>query len=492
MVFRAVLSAWFALSALWAGGAMAAETCSADDEIQVSLKALVTSSGAVNTYFDPSKPGRNLIDPYFGNLFFWHLLSDAKPRSDVMYAAKRWIDWYLDHANHELRPDDDALLMMEGSASALFRRCIGRIRMIWRAGSLKYTAAQRMAVAANFHRLHAPGTIYRFYVNDHGDEVPSFEYFLPDLSRPLESPAMQATVQRYVIDSTDAYGATFISVARRYLELASPEDARSFFLLHHLRLKMIADGSFGAIDPRSGLTGAAPGAPTEYTMDNAEVWAGLRDYIAMLRLMLERDPARFARPADGFLLADEVAVYTRLMNGFEGAIARKLRIPAEGPADRPKIPGENDAGLFYLGWNPADSTPLRSPGGWWDLASFDGPLQLMLQGFPMPDASKDKLLGEVRALPTHAYGTLSHLETVWTYPETWRFLPFARSAGRPPGALPHALPHAMSREELAATARALCEVFIRKRQRAYPFWSSLESARLRASAPAASKAARPP
>lgn len=74
-------------------------------------------------------------------------------------------------------------------------------------------------------------------------------------------------------DSVDSYAATFISLARRYYEVSG--DAQ--YLIDHRYQLDIIGGAIINVKHSDGLTWAKPEWKIKYTMDNCEVFTGLRD-----------------------------------------------------------------------------------------------------------------------------------------------------------------------------------------------------------------------
>ncbi len=82
-------------------------------------------------------------------------------------------------------------------------------------------------------------------------------------------------------DSTDAYGAVFLSLARDAYESGDPS-LRAFVVAHHADLVRIADSSIATLQP-IGLTWARPNRHVFYAIDNEQVMRGMRDAAALMR-----------------------------------------------------------------------------------------------------------------------------------------------------------------------------------------------------------------
>lgn len=82
-------------------------------------------------------------------------------------------------------------------------------------------------------------------------------------------------------DSTDAYGATFLMLARRAFASGDPE-IRSFLRLHHSDVVRIAQSTL-ATQQSNGLTLARPQHRIAYAIDNEQVYRGLSDGAWLMR-----------------------------------------------------------------------------------------------------------------------------------------------------------------------------------------------------------------
>lgn len=82
-------------------------------------------------------------------------------------------------------------------------------------------------------------------------------------------------------DSTDAYGAMFLMLARDAYSSGDPA-LRAFVLSHRADLIRIMDSSLATLAP-IGLTISRPGHEVYYTLDNVQVYRGLRDAAALFR-----------------------------------------------------------------------------------------------------------------------------------------------------------------------------------------------------------------
>jgi len=107
--------------------------------------------------------------------------------------------------------------------------------------------------ATDAWNINNGGTIYDYDVDGEGVETP-----------------------RHDADSTDAYAATFLSLARMYFE-SGDTNAKAYIRSIKTNLENIADVEFKTAQSDT-LTVAKPNYPVRYLMDNIEVWRGLTDF----------------------------------------------------------------------------------------------------------------------------------------------------------------------------------------------------------------------
>jgi hypothetical protein len=107
--------------------------------------------------------------------------------------------------------------------------------------------------ATDAWNINNGGTIYDYNVDDQGHETPTYD-----------------------ADSTDAYAATFLSLARMYFE-SGDTNAQAYIRSIKTNLENIADVEFKTAQS-DALTVAKPNYPVRYLMDNIEVWRGLTDF----------------------------------------------------------------------------------------------------------------------------------------------------------------------------------------------------------------------
>lgn len=156
------------------------------------------SSGAVVTAY----PGQPKIVPYFAHLALYGLTAWGLNLPRV----RAYLDWYLAHLE---RPD----------------------------------------------RFGVTGTVYDYYLDEKGMEVPTYGY-----------------------DSSDSYAATFLTLVRFYYEAGGD---RAWLENHWPELEVVA-GAMLATLQKDNLTLARPDWRVKYLMDNCEVYRGLKDYAWLL------------------------------------------------------------------------------------------------------------------------------------------------------------------------------------------------------------------
>ncbi|WP_338818014.1 hypothetical protein MTCOM_19060 [Moorella thermoacetica] len=156
------------------------------------------ASGAVITAY----PGQPKIVPYFGHLALYGLAAWGFSLSRV----RAYLDWYLAHLE---RPD----------------------------------------------RYGVTGTVYDYYLDERGAEVPAYTY-----------------------DSSDSYAATFLILVRLYYGISGD---RAWLEDHWPELDLVA-GAMLATLQKDNLTLARSDWRVKYLMDNCEVYRGLKDYAWLL------------------------------------------------------------------------------------------------------------------------------------------------------------------------------------------------------------------
>lgn len=457
-------------SVLWNSDA----PCSAASELVFGLNQ-ARSTGAISLYYDPTQPQGNLIEPYFANYFFMDSLNANQSDAALNSAAGNWINWYLNHANYEIRSADGAMLLMNGAVVPYPTQYYPDPSTPSKLYT--YTASQMVAVKQNFSILHKPGTIYKYYVTSAGEEVPSFNYFFPPMDMAsFSNSASQQLAEMYVYDSTDSYGATFASLVNLYFKTLSASAASTYFQQIHWRLKTILNSSFMTLDPSTGLTIASPAAGSEYGMDNVEVWKGIVDYIALLQGLIAKNPSMRTVMYDGFYLDDEITYYSALALDFQNNIWIRLQYPNHAGLDPLNYP-QNDTGLYEPGLNAANLSFLTytDPSGWWNLSSFDAGLLMIMLNFPLANPGVlgmynsqvvDKTFYRFKQFQP-AYTQAVTVDADPNFPSVWRMIPFAQQMGR--------VANAKSQAELSQYASTVCSLNVAHRKRAYPYWDIFES-----------------
>mgnify|MGYP000853090762 CR=1 FL=1 len=80
-------------------------------------------------------------------------------------------------------------------------------------------------------------------------------------------------------DSSDSYGATFLSLVKRYYQTSQD---KIFLLELEPELNLVVQAIYSTLDPKDGLTYAKINYRIKYLMDNLEVFAGLKDWAYLL------------------------------------------------------------------------------------------------------------------------------------------------------------------------------------------------------------------
>ncbi|WP_258359528.1 hypothetical protein [Moorella sulfitireducens (nom. illeg.)] len=195
------------------------------------------ASGAVVTAY----PGQPKIVPYFAHLALYGLAAWGLNLPRV----RAYLDWYLAHLE---RPD----------------------------------------------RYGVTGTVYDYYLDEGGMEVPAYSY-----------------------DSSDSYAATFLTLVRLYYEAGGDT---AWVEAHWPELEVVA-GAVLATLQRDNLTLARPDWPVKYLMDNCEVYRGLKDYARLLAEVKGAGEAgRYEALADKVKRALETKM--RLNGGYCPAVYR--------------------------------------------------------------------------------------------------------------------------------------------------------------------------
>lgn len=119
-------------------------------------------------------------------------------------------------------------------------------------------------------------------------------------------------------DSVDAYASTALNVAYRAYA-SSDAKLKRFVVANIARYDQIAallikDAAAGGVREPSGLTFAKPTYAVDYTMDNAEVVSGLRDYARLKQLLHSKDAKLYQKKAE----ATQQAMVRLLWHGKTG------------------------------------------------------------------------------------------------------------------------------------------------------------------------------
>jgi hypothetical protein len=466
-----------------------------------ALNALTAPSGALGTYFVPLHSNIQLIEPYNANVFLIHLLRDnpgAVKDTQLMAAVDNWVKWYLNHANYQPLPDGSGLGVMNGPA-------IPFPSSYDLSSDGSFTGTPRLYSSAEFSNsklllssLHIPGTIYRYNVtfDASGNEIdyPSFNYpfSLTAVTGSAQNPYFGAAkisnfttpdfqpMEKWVYDDTDSYGGTFISLFYQYISILPPQSAKWLFMNFHFQLENILHSSLATLDPSTNLTHAAPFYSAEYSMDNIEVWAGLRDYVNILKMMKSIDPSAFTDYVfpDKVTMAQEYGFYQGLLLKSQNAIHEKLQVGgSSGYVQGSAEVGGLDQNLLGVGLDPdggqiqlLGATSANHP-DWSQAGNFGGSLVAVFNSFQLDSSSATANT----VTTSHLFSLFnSVLNNFWNSnsftsapPNLWWLVPYAQNIGVQGG---------MTVTQLEEKAELACEKFIEGPVPRSPSnWYNLES-----------------
>lgn len=175
------------------------------------------------------------------------------------------------------------------------------------------------------------GTMYDLHVNRQGGERWVEEY-----------------------DSADSYGATFLSLLRKYIYVTGD---RIIADDHQDELETIAYMIY-ALQDEDGLTWVRPGHDSKYLMDNCEVYMGFRDYAALQKELWEENESKYAEMAAAVQAAVvRVFFYPMLLNFHYGLDRSGEFYPSKWGVMYP----DTLAQIYPVAWEviPADSLLAR-------------------------------------------------------------------------------------------------------------------------------------
>jgi hypothetical protein len=110
------------------------------------------------------------------------------------------------------------------------------------------------------------------YPDKHGLTGSMYDFYIDDRGR-------QTSTEHY--DSVDSYAATFLILLHEYYKRVGN---RELLFVHRKKIEDIAYLLIFLKD-RDGLTRAIPDQDSKYLMDNCEVYAGLKAYVALCRAL---------------------------------------------------------------------------------------------------------------------------------------------------------------------------------------------------------------
>lgn len=432
------------------------------NEFQYDRYWLFAPSGSISTYFDATRLHTNLIEPYNASLYLIQMYEDndqSAADGDLRFSTELWLKWYLAHVINSYSTTTHAITLNNGQVyypptSYLDSNGI----------SHTYSSAEQSAVNHVFDIVSIPGAGFKYYTDTSGNEVPYFVFEPPYLAWPLTDSRSVDPLDR-IYDSTDSYGALFITLANDYMQTRPIADATYFFQVYHKQLKSILNASIFTLDPNTHLTKASPVASGEYTMDNVEVWKGLESYLSMLSMIYPGNTLQSAAPFgdDGSLPSDEYSRYSSIAQAMQQGIQGHLQIQS-GP----------DAGLYYNGWNPDTGTAIdTSYTDASNLNPYETMSLLFRNKFPVGGSvgsDADIMNHTFTDFKTYVpgYTSASNIATLTVPPHTWMFVPYAQALSNPN------ITAGMSSSELSQAAENFCE-FMVTTNRDWHTWTIEES-----------------
>lgn len=314
------------------------------------------SAGAMLCYFAPE--AGNLVSPYAAQVALLYALRayhGTSPPAALTIMAGAYLNFALDKLMWALEPASapgrDAAGTGYGAGRLLMRLRDGTILAIpdqYRypaspaAPARLYSPAQMRQVAHNVSALFVKACPLTQYVRaQDGLVLPGWVLNQPDMS--FQTPLDQITGATYQdihdswYDATDSYAATLVSLAACWLRSQTEAVRRDWLARNIETLRAVMDAALATQDSGTGLTIATPYSRAAYTLDNIEVWRGLRDFCGLLRLAPTLEAAPAALRAE---MSSALPLYS--------AKARQLRADIDRFC---RLPGNSGPGLFVPGWN---------------------------------------------------------------------------------------------------------------------------------------------
>ncbi len=158
-------------------------------------------------------------------------------------------------------------------------------------------------------------------------------------------------------DSTDAYGATFMTLSRAAFESGDP-DLRGFVLAHGAELVRIGSSSLATQQP-NGLTWSRPQHHIAYAIDNMQVYRGMLDGAALMREAFHdtATAARWREAANDTLQGIRTYIWDEATTSYRPYVDEQFTGPTADLSQA--YPGAlaKDMAIYY---GLPDMTPARS------------------------------------------------------------------------------------------------------------------------------------
>jgi hypothetical protein len=437
--------------------------------------------GAVLNYY-ADLPG-TLMSPYAAQVALRYALAAYRnhrapaplismTQNYIAYALKK-IMWTLEQAKQpgvdtagaKFQAGADIMTLYDGSMFALptaYRTPAGQ-----GGGKLAdYNAEQQARVRKNIGQLFIKGCPLTQYARQSdGHILPGWVLQTPDMSFATPIAEVKGVAYQEIhdawYDATDSYCGTLVALIGEYLH-TQPDAAFKAWLLHNWQpLLAVVDASLATLDPLTKLAIATPYTYAEYTLDNMEVWRGLKEFCYIMQRALLVSHSTFSAPFDatGKTPADQFDHYNLAAVQIASSITKYCRQRRFGLN-----------GAFTPGWNGKAQTSLKP-------YTNDNPAFLDAFSFTLLDsyAWGDTVNSHSIATPKSTYlstmaaiGLSKPSET--TDPSIWRYIIGADAIGQP-GA-PFSLAAYVN---WVSDVNAIC---IQHAHRNYKCWWSVESAAL--------------
>ncbi|KAJ6253648.1 hypothetical protein M0813_13062 [Anaeramoeba flamelloides] len=182
------------------------------------------------------------------------------------------------------------LISQIASARTIETECEYISNCTFETGSIKMTPEGKTINPYHSNFAAIALTLSDNFLTDHQDTVKNyFKWYIAHLNKPDKND-VNCTIYDYkiedgqevskdIMDSTDSYAATFLSLAYSFVKNGGSSD---FVKGYKDNLRCIAESIEATLSPQD-LTYAKPDYHIAYLMDNSEVYAGFRDYVKLLQ-----------------------------------------------------------------------------------------------------------------------------------------------------------------------------------------------------------------